>query len=146
MEMISVPFSASALAHQGTAPGEGAMIYPAFYHSESSITSTCVVRVQWQMMVIIMTLIHGKSPTYPPDHRKMTLGETFFESWNHATQFSQGLQTIHTCWIKLYRSYLCYHIWKRYSVFTIWWNYLLTRLFNYIEYSFMFLSEKFISS
>lgn len=146
MEMISVPFSASALAHQDTAPGEGAMIYPAFYHSESSITSTCVVRVQWQMMVIIMTLIHGKSPTYPPDHRKMTLGETFFESWNHATQFSQGLQTIHTCWIKLYRSYLCYHIWKRYSVFTIWWNYLLTRLFNYIEYSFMFLSEKFISS
>ena len=144
--MISVPFSASALAHQDTAPGEGAMIYPAFYHSESSITSTCVVRVQWQMMVIIMTLIHGKSPTYPPDHRKMTLGETFFESWNHATQFSQGLQTIHTCWIKLYRSYLCYHIWKRYSVFTIWWNYLLTRLFNYIEYSFMFLSEKFISS
>ena len=146
MEMISVPFSASALAHQGTAPGEGAMIDPAFYHSESSITSTCVVRVQWQMMVIIMTLIHGKSPTYPPDHRKMTLGETFFESWNHATQFSQGLQTIHTCWIKLYRSDLCYHIWKRYSVFTIWWNYLLTRLFNYIEYSFMFLSEKFISS
>jgi len=110
------------------------------------LTSTCVVTVQWQMMVIIMTLIHSKSPRYPPDHRKMTLGEMFFESWNHATQFSQGLQTIRTCWIKLYRSYLCYHIWKRYSVFTIWWNYLLTRLFNYIEYSFIFLSEKFISS
>ena len=37
MEMISVPFSASALAHQDTAPGKGEMIYPAFYHSKSSI-------------------------------------------------------------------------------------------------------------
>lgn len=57
------------------------------------LTSTCVVTVQWQMMVIIMTLIHSKSPRYPSDHRKMTLGEMFFESWNHAIQFSQGLYT-----------------------------------------------------
>lgn len=37
MEMISVPFPASALAHEDMAPGEGDVIYPAFYHSESSI-------------------------------------------------------------------------------------------------------------
>lgn len=30
-------FSASALAHQDTTPGKGGVIYPAFYHSESSI-------------------------------------------------------------------------------------------------------------
>ena len=37
MEMISVPFSASASAHQDTAPGKGEVIYPAFCHLESSI-------------------------------------------------------------------------------------------------------------
>lgn len=37
MEMISDPFSAPALAQQDTTPGRGDVIYPAFYHSESSI-------------------------------------------------------------------------------------------------------------
>ena len=34
------------------------------------LTCTCTVTVQWQMMVIIMPLIHSKSPRYPLDHRK----------------------------------------------------------------------------
>lgn len=37
MEMISVAASASASAHQDTAPGKGDVTYPAFYHSESPI-------------------------------------------------------------------------------------------------------------
>lgn len=37
MEMISVLLSTSALSHQDPAPGKGDVIYPAFYHSGSSI-------------------------------------------------------------------------------------------------------------
>lgn len=37
MEMISVPFSVSPLAHQDPAPGKVEVIYPAFDHSQSSI-------------------------------------------------------------------------------------------------------------
>lgn len=46
MEMISVPFSASASAHQDTAPGKGDVIYPAFYHLNPLLTSTCAATVQ----------------------------------------------------------------------------------------------------
>lgn len=46
MEMVSVPFSASASAHQDTASGKGDVIYPAFYHLNPLLTGTCTVTVQ----------------------------------------------------------------------------------------------------
>lgn len=80
-KMPSVPFSASASAHQDAAPGKGEVIYPAFYHSESSIN--------WYLHSHSTMTNDGHN--YAPNsqqvtkvssgsQKKMTASERFFES------------------------------------------------------------------